>query len=270
MIVHGFSESAEKYVEMIYYFLQAEYQVYVCDVRGHGRSVRAVEDLSMIHIDHYEQYLSDLEYFVENIVRKEDQTFPVYLYAHSMGGGIGAAFLEQYPEVFSKAVLSSPMIRPQTGAVPFGAARFIAKTQVRAGKGRQYVMGQHGFRADETFENSAATSRARYDYYYQKKCAEKLFHTSGASYGWLCEAARLSGDILKKANCRKIQTPILLFQAEEDGFVDGKAQEKFARQVEAVRLERVIGAKHEIYMGMDHVLQTYMEQILEFFGGTGA
>lgn len=265
VIVHGFSESAEKYVEMIYYFLQAGYKVYVFDVRGHGRSARAVEDLCLIHIDRYEQYLSDLEYFVEKIVRKENLKLPIYLYAHSMGGGIGAAFLERHPDAFSKVVLSSPMLRPLTGEVPFGAARLIARAQVRAGKGKQYVAGQHGFRADETFEDSAATSRARYEYYYQKKCREKLFQTSGASYGWLCEAARMSVDVLKKSNCRKIHTEILLFQAGRDDFVDGKAQEKFASRVETARLVPVPTAKHEIYMGTDDIIETYVNQILEFW-----
>ena len=265
VIVHGFSESAEKYVEMIYYFLQAGYKVYIFDVRGHGRSARAVEDLCLIHIDRYEQYLSDLEYFVEKIVRKENLKLPIYLYAHSMGGGIGAAFLERHPDAFSKVVLSSPMLRPLTGEVPFGAARLIARAQVRAGKGKQYVAGQHGFRADETFEDSAATSRARYEYYYQKKCREKLFQTSGASYGWLCEAARMSVDVLKKSNCRKIHTEILLFQAGRDDFVDGKAQEKFASRVETARLVPVPAAKHEIYMGTDDIIETYVNQILEFW-----
>lgn len=265
VIVHGFSESAEKYVEMIYYFRQAGYRVYLFDLRGHGRSARAVEDLSMVHIGRYEQYLSDLEYFVERIVRKENQGLPVFLYAHSMGGGIGAAFLEKHPETFSRAVLSSPMIRPQTGQVPFGAARLIAWVQVRAGKGKQYVAGHHGFRADETFEDSAATSQARYDYYYQKKCRERLFQTSGASYGWLSQAARMSCDMLKKANCRRIHTRILLFQAGEDGFVDGKAQERFVRQTEGAALVRIAGAKHEIYMGTDESMAAYVRQVLDFF-----
>ena len=265
VIVHGFSESAEKYVEMIYYFLQAGYRVYIFDVRGHGRSARAVEDLSMVHVDHYEQYLWDLAYFTEKIVKAENLNARLYLYAHSMGGGIGAAFLEQYPEVFSKAVLSSPMIRPQTGEVPFGAARLIAQAQVRAGKGKQYVMGQQGFRADETFEDSAATSRARYDYYYQKKCSERLFQTSGASYGWLCEAARMAGYVLRKRNCRNIHTDILLFRAEKDDFVDGKAQERFVKQVKTARLVEAPGAKHEIYMSSDDILQAYVGQIFAFF-----
>lgn len=270
VIAHGFSESAEKYAEMIYYFLQAGYRVYIFDARGHGRSVRAVEDISMVHVEHYEQYLSDLAYFADKIVRAENPKAQMHLYAHSMGGGIGAAFLEQYPEVFSKAVLSSPMIRPCTGGVPFGAARLIAKAQVRAGKGKRYVMGQQGFRADETFEDSAAVSRARYSYYYQKKCRERLFQTSGASYGWLWEAARMSGDVLKKANCRKIKSEILIFQAGEDSFVDGKSQVKFANQAETARLERVPGSKHEIYMGTDGILLKYVERILEFFGEGGA
>lgn len=265
VIVHGFSESAEKYVEMIYYFRQAGYRVYLFDLRGHGRSARAVEDLSMVHIGRYEQYLSDLEYFMERIVRKENQGLSVFLYAHSMGGGIGAAFLEKHPETFSRAVLSSPMIRPQTGQVPFGAARLIAWVQVRAGKGKQYVAGHHGFRADETFEDSAATSQARYDYYYRKKCGERLFQTSGASYGWLSQAARMSCDMLKKANCRRIHTRILLFQAGEDGFVDGKAQERFVRQTESAALMRIAGAKHEIYMGTDEIMAAYVGQVLDFF-----
>lgn len=265
VMVHGFSETAEKYVEMIYYFLQAGYRVYIPDMRGHGRSVRATADLSLVHIGSYEQYLTDLEYLVEKIVKKENPKLPLYLYAHSMGGGIGAAFLERHPETFRKAVLSSPMIRLQTGGIPVGAARIIAGAQVRAGKGKEYVAGQHGFRGDETFENSASSCRPRYEYYYQKRLKEKLFQNSGASYAWLLEAAKLSCDILKKSNCRKIRTELLLFQAERDDFVDNQAQEKFVGLVPNARLVPVPGTKHEIYLSQDAVLQSYIEQILEFF-----
>lgn len=264
VMVHGFSESAEKYAELIYYFCQSGYQVYIMDVRGHGRSARTEPDLSIIHIDHYERYLDDLEYLTEKIVKPESPCLPLYLYGHSMGGGICAAFLEKRPDLFQKAILSSPMIRPLTGGVPFGLARAIAAAMSALGKGHHYAAGQHEFRADETFENSAATSARRYDYYYQKRCAEKFFQTSGASYCWLREAAALSAYILKKSHCRNIRTQILLFQARQDDFVDLKAQERFVRQAESVRLVPVAGAKHEIYMSRDEVVQDYMEQILNF------
>lgn len=265
VMVHGFSESAEKYAEMAYYFLQAGFQVYVQDVRGHGRSVRIEEDLSLIHVDRYESYLSDLKCLAGGIAKNENPSLPLYLYGHSMGGGIGAALLEKTPDLFQKAVLSSPMLKPLTGNVPFGVARMIAGMQVRLGSGRKYVAGQHAFLADETFENSASTSRERYAYYYRKRLGEKLFQNSGASYSWLREAARLSEYVLKPANCRKIRAEVLLFQAGREDYVDKKAQEQFARRVESARLISVTEAKHEIYMGSDAVVETYVKQILNFF-----
>lgn len=264
VMVHGFTESAEKYTEMIYYFFQDGYQVYIVDIRGHGRSVRENNDLSLVHIDNYERYITDLEYFVERIIKKEAPNIPIYLYGHSMGGGISAAFLEKNPDVFKKAILSSPMIRPATGSVPFSIACMIATIQVRRGKGKKYVVGQHEFCADETFENSASTSRERYEYYYRKKLKEKLFQTNGASYSWLREAARLSKFVLKKENCRKIHTEVLLFQAQQDDYVDRKAQERFVKQARNIQSVTMAGTKHEIYMSQDETMRTYIEQILAF------
>lgn len=265
VMVHGFSESAEKYVEMIYYFLQAGYQVYIMDVRGHGRSARSREDLSIVHIDCFERYLSDLEYLAAEIAAKENPELPLYLYGHSMGGGIAAAFLEKNPGVFRKAVLSSPMIRPLTGGIPFSVAYGIAAIQCRLGKGGCYVVGHHAFSGDETFEGSASVSEERYGYYARKRQSEKKFQTNGASYSWLREAARLSKYVLKKANCRKITAGVLVFQAEREEYVDKMAQETFVSRVENARLVPMAGTKHEIYMSGDGCMRLYLGEILAFF-----
>ncbi len=264
LIVHGFTETAEKYTEIIYYFLEAGYRVYIPDLRGHGRSARDVDDLSMVYIDSYGSYIKDLVYLVEEIIQKENPLLPIYLFGHSMGGGIGASLLEQQPTLFSKAVLSSPMIRPLTGNIPFLIARAIADMACRLGHAKQYVPGQHEFRADERFEDSASTSRERYEYYYQKRQSEKLFQTSGASYAWLREASRLSAYILKKKNCKKICTKILMFQAAQDDFVDCRQQNRFADRTDGVILVPMKGTKHEIYMSRDDTIKEYMERILAF------
>lgn len=265
IIAHGFTETAEKYMEMIYYFLKEGYQVYLMDLRGHGRSARESDDLSLVHIDHYEHYLLDLEYLIEKIAIPENPELPLYLYGHSMGGGIGAAILEERPELFRKAVLSSPMIRAKTGKVPWVAAYGIATVMAGLGHGKNYVAGHHAFRSDETFENSAATCRERYEFYYQKRLHEKLFQTSGASYGWLREASRLSEAILKEEHLHKIRTEILLFQAQRDDYVEPSAQERFVRRVEKAELVKVPGTKHEIYMSDDRTMERYVGEILAFF-----
>lgn len=266
LIAHGFTESAEKYVEMVYYFFREGYQVYILDMRGHGRSVREGEDLSLVHIDHYEHYVSDLEFLAEKIALPENPGQPLYLYGHSMGGGVGAAVLEDQPELFEKAVLSSPMIQPKTGNVPLPAAYGIASVQTRCGHGKNYVIGHHAFQMDETFENSAAVCRERYEFYYRKRLQEKMFQTSGASYGWLKEAIRMSKSVLKEENLRKIRAKILLFQAERDDFVEAEAQNRFAQQAGGVKLVTVPGTKHEIYMSDDKTMEEYVGRILKFWG----
>lgn len=70
VISHGFCEFAEKYKEVIYYFLKNGYSVYVPEHRGHGYSDRIVVDGEKVHIEDYEQYVQDLHFFVKNVDRK--------------------------------------------------------------------------------------------------------------------------------------------------------------------------------------------------------
>ena len=58
VISHGFTEGAPKYEEMIYYFLQAGYHVYMPEHMGHGQSYRLTADPSLVYIDIWKrQYL---------------------------------------------------------------------------------------------------------------------------------------------------------------------------------------------------------------------
>ena len=60
VISHGFTESAPKYEELAFYFLQAGYHVYLPEHMGHGTSYRMTEDLSMVYVDHWKRYVQEL------------------------------------------------------------------------------------------------------------------------------------------------------------------------------------------------------------------
>jgi lysophospholipase len=265
IIAHGFTETAEKYREMIWYFLKAKMQVYCYDMRGHGRSSRYTKDMSIVHIDRCETYIKDLVYLAEKIVKPENEGLPLYLFGHSMGGGISAAALEKRPELFCKAVITSPMIKPLTGGIPVNIAYAIAKIQCRLGHGMDYVAGHHAFTPDETFEGSAATSRERFWYYQNKRLSNPLFQNSGASYGWLREAIRLSHNVIRSDEVKKIRTKTLLFMADNDEFVDKEAQMAFAGKSDYVELVKTCGTKHEIYMSGDDEMRIYLDKIINFF-----
>ena len=130
VISYGFTESCLKYHELIYYFYLQGYQVAIMDHRGHGKSMREVEDHTIVHIGLFSRYVKDLHRFVKTVVKPMAKDLPLYLYAHSMGGCIGAFYLEQYPEDFAKAVLNAPMLGVNLGGVPSWAARVLCDFKV--------------------------------------------------------------------------------------------------------------------------------------------
>lgn len=270
LISHGFTESAEKYQELIYYFLLENYSVCLPEHCGHGRSYRLTDDPSLIYVDHYERYIEDLLYAAHRM-QAEAPGLPLFLFAHSMGGGIGIAAAAQEPSLFSRIILSSPMIRPQTAGVPWRAARLIAGFYCCIGQSRRYVAGQHPYRGEECFETSSSTSRVRFDRYQARKKAEPLFQTSAASYGWLREAARLNS-ALQHHDWKNLQAPILLFQAETETLVSKKEQHRFLgklsrRRKVPVKMIVVPGSRHEIFNSNDRTLRQFLRKVFAFYEG---
>lgn len=268
LISHGFTETAEKYKEISYYFLKAGYHVYVPEHCGHGRSYRLTEDLSLVHIDSYKRYVEDF-LFVSRKARIENPNLPLFLFGHSMGGGIAAAAAAEKPNWFKKVVLSSPMIRPLTGRVPWREARAIARGFCRAGQEKHYVTGQKPYHGAGAFENSSSLMREQYEYYQEKRKNEPLFQMNAASYGWLYAAAELNKMLIREAS-QKIKVPLLLFQAEEEHLVSKKAQVKFILKLNAsgapyAKLVRVPRTKHEIFHADEKTRKGYWSMVFRFF-----
>lgn len=265
IISHGFTETAGKYEECIFYFLRMGLDTYCIEHCGHGRSYRLTKDPSLVHVDRYERYVQDLLFLAE-YVRKEMKPGPLILYGHSMGGGIGAAAAAERPEFFSCLILSSPMIQPETRPVPWIFAEMTAALYAAAGKEMSYVAGQTPYQGGERFEDSAAVSRARFEYYQKKREADPLYQMSAPSYGWLLAAAKLK-HFLMREGWRRLRMPVLVFQAEKESFVSNRAMERFVTKVNRygnVSLVRVTGAKHEIYNSAEKVLRKYWGRIEQF------
>ena len=267
VISHGFTETAEKYLEVIYYFLKHHYHVFQPEHCGHGHSYRLADDLSLVHVDRYERYVRDL-IAAAGVAKREHPEKPLFLFAHSMGGGIGLAALSAQPELFERAVLSSPMIRPLTGSVPWPTAKLLANILCRTGKAGQYVPGGHAFDGKERFEDSAATSRERFEYYQKKRNTQPLYQMNAASCGWLNEMAKLNGYLMKNA-WKRIKTPLYIFQAHSDAFVSGGEQDRFAEKVKSagrtsIRKTCVAGTKHEIFNSGEQAQRYYWERVFRF------
>ena len=267
VVSYGFTESCLKYYELLYYFYREGYQAAIMDHRGHGRSMREVEDMTVVHVELFSRYVKDLHHFVEKKVKPMADGKPLYLFAHSMGGCIGTFYLEQYPDDFKRAVLTAPMLGVKLGGCPAWAARVLCDMEVFRGKGTERLFTQSAFDPDESFEECSASSEARHAWYMKKRREDENYQTSSGSYYWGKEAINAGEFVVSRKQTEKIKASVLLFQAEYDSLVKPEPQDRFISRIADGRLVFVPGVRHEIYRAPNEVLQPYLEEIFRFYEG---
>ena len=263
-ISHGFTESAEKFREMCYYFLKMNLNVFIIDHRGHGLSHRHNDDPQTVHIKNFDQYVNDLQSLVKKIVTKRAPSLPNYLYSHSMGGAIAVQHMQTHPGVFGKVILSAPMIKARTAGIPEAVAKFASRTFIMFGKEKNKVMGYKPFNPGRTYEESHDTSKARFDYYQKKRVENTHLQTAAPSYRWVNEAIKVSALNLDKNRNSRISVPVLLCQPEEDSSVFSEKEDEFIKLVKNGRLVRFTECRHEIYNSVDNTVKEYLDTIESF------
>lgn len=262
LISHGFTESIKKFTESVYYMLQQGFDVWGVDHRGHGRSFRQNDNPGVVHVEHFEDYVLDFRYFAEEIVFPETEGMPHYLYCHSMGGCIGAWLIEDYPKLFDKAVLSSPMLGLTFGPVPVPVV-YMAASIIGIGQRRKNPFGSDGkFNTEPDFEDSCDSSECRYNYYFNKCLNDPYLQTCAPSIQWGKEAAKACRYIFTEADYVRI--PVLMFQAGEDTVVRNESQDLYASWLDTCEFVKIPGVKHELFMTDTPVLVPYWEKIFDF------
>lgn len=267
-ILHGFTENAFKYSELIFSLLQNHFSVVAYDQRGHGRSgrVNGISDPSVTHVDSFDEYVTDLKAVCDHFFPFIPK--PALLFAHSMGGAVASLFLEQYGGVFSGTVLCAPMIAPHTG-VPIVIASAVCNIACAFGKGMKYPFFMKPWSGPEDFSTSSATDQKRFSWYDQVKTSTKAFRNSIPTYRWIKESLAVTKKILKDGKPEKIACPLLLFTAENDHSVLPAPQQAFIERVPEGKRILVHGARHEIYRSVNEVLFPWWHLILDFFKEKG-
>ena len=260
VILHGFTESAEKFRETAYYFRKAGYSVYAIDLRGHGKSHHDSQVTERVEIDSFDTYADDLDTFIEKIVKPSAKD--IHIYSHSLGSTVALLYMMKHPYIIKKAVLSSPMICGNMG-MPVAVAGTVAKLLSTVGGKKISAPGRCVFDENQTADNSDATSKARFEYYHEKRKREPLYQTSGPSFGWVKASLEARDKIMSKANIGKLNTEMLIFKPEADRQLLGEWTDRFAEMAD-VKVKNVKNSRHEIFMSGDETLKWYVEEMLEF------
>ena len=263
-VVHGFTECAEKFSELIFSLLRHGYSVLTLDQRGHGYSWRdeQVKDPSLIHVNRFQDYVDDLKLLCDQHLTEMPK--PRYIFGHSMGGAVVLAFLEDFPGVFDKAVLCAPMVAPQRGGLPMWAAMAMCAGAIMTGGSRKRIPMSQPWSGPEDFETSCASGRERFDWYDDLRVRTKNYQTSGPSFGWTKEALNVTARLMAPGAPEKIRIPVRIYTAEQDNQVISGEHVRIAARIPGAVQRTVAGSRHEIYRSPDAVVFPWWQEILTF------
>lgn len=267
VVVHGFTENAFKFSELIFSLVHAGFNVCAYDQRGHGRSRRdeKIDDMSLTHVDDFGKYVRDLEIVCDTVLK--DSPKPWVLFSHSMGGAVAGLFLERHPGVFSRAVFCAPMIAPRRGGVPLCVITGVCRAAKWLGKGKKRAFVSRPYAGPEDFATSAASGKERFDWYDAVKAANPEFQNNGPTYDWALESMLVTKKLLAPGQVEKIDAAARVYAAEQDGSVLAEPQQAFAKRLKNGSISTVAGAKHEIYRSPDSVLFPWWHGVLTFLEG---
>lgn len=265
IIVHGFTEFSRKYREMCLYFLHMGFGVFIYDQRGHGLSGRNVSDPHLTHVDGFSDYVRDLDEFYDRIVTPNSNGKPIYLYSQSMGGAVSALYLAAHSDKIERAVLSSPMICPETRGMPRRILRSIVKSEAhRTGwNAKSKYAGE--FSSEVKFDKTGDLSQSRFEYNLNIRIGDIRYQNSSYSNRWIYEALSVQDILLKRSTAEKIKARVLIISAENDTIVRNRPQRIFASLLPNGQFVQIAGAKHNLYNGSEPILTEYVNIIMNFF-----
>jgi lysophospholipase len=258
----GLGEFCEKYFETARDLLAQGLAVYVIDWVGQGRATRYLKNSHKRHSAGFSHDVKDLHALITEHVHPAYADLPLYMLAHSMGGHIGLRYLHDYPEHFTAAAFSAPMIGIQGLELfpkPFlrlmtGFMHRVAGTRYVPGNGNWWV-GPRAIPGEDDFSSDPIRGAV-----HNAWClADERLQVGNVTWRWLDEAVRSCALLQQRAFLGAIQTPCILACAGEDRLVDGRCIHRAAKHLPHGTVLELPRSYHEILMENDEVRMPFLE-----------
>jgi alpha-beta hydrolase superfamily lysophospholipase len=105
VISHGFGEHSGRYDKLVQTFIAIGLTTIRYDLRGHGQSGG-----KRGHVSSYDVYLDDLGRVIE-LARDVEPTLPIFIFGHSMGGGLVLNYALRRGGKLAGVIASGPWLR---------------------------------------------------------------------------------------------------------------------------------------------------------------
>lgn len=226
LLIHGLGEHSSRYQHVAEYFTHKGIGILTCDRVGHGKSGG-----KRGHTAKYAHLFDDIEKLHAEATRRQAGV-PVFLYGHSMGGGLVLDYLLNKKHTGLKGVIAtSPMLEAafEEPKLLLTVARFVRPVYP-------------GFSQDNGLELQQLSKDPLVIEAYEQ---DPLVHskiTVETALGMI-DSGQNSLKIVSQ-----LKTPLLLLHGDQDGITSHKATERFANRANGdVTLKIWEGGYHELH-----------------------
>lgn len=209
ILVHGLADHGARFSPFAEWIGGRGVSSYALDLRGHGRS-----DGRRGHVSRFDQFLEDLDRFIETVRSRIEPERPLFLVGHSMGGLISIRFLQEFAPPLHGAVITSPWlatvhpIPAWKSALSRPLSRWLPWLPFRA-----------GIAAEDLSHDPASVGAYRDDPLVHDTITPRLF------------VEALDAMDRAVATPDRVRVPVLLLIAGEDRLVDSNAARAFAQRL---------------------------------------
>ncbi len=280
LYLNGRTEFIEKTIETYAILCRNGFDIWTLDWRGQGLSERTLIDPDKGHITDYQDYLDDLDHFVQEVTDLPSREGKIVMLAHSMGGHIGLRYLHDRPGLIDHAVFSAPMLDLSVNKAPL---RWLNTMIKNLGFGEHYAIGTKPFRfvynapGDPTDNGCVEDYRDRIDRFKVLTHDAKRFMDiqkmirlnpalalGGPTTRWLDATFQSLNLTWTQGYAEAIETPVLIIGGGRDEVVVTKRQEDMAKRLRHGQFKLFRQAAHELLIECDDVRLGFLEAFSTF------
>mgnify|MGYP000459942891 CR=1 FL=1 len=261
ILLQGRAEFIEKYFETVGELRARGFHVVTFDWRGQGGSSRLLGDPTKGHIDHFNQYLTDLDTILTEVALP-DCPAPFYFLAHSMGGLIALLAAPALGNRVRRMVLLGPLLSLRNLPISQESVARIAGFLSIIGFGRTSISwGKRSLEQRAFVGNNLTSDTVRFNRNGELLSANPGLGLSSPTVSWIFAACRAMARLKDPEFAGTIGIPTLLIAAGNDPIISPQAIERFGNRMRSGAFLTIFGAKHELLQERD----IFREQTLSAF-----
>jgi acylglycerol lipase len=243
LLVHGLGEHSSRYAHFAAKLVAEGIAVFTFDGRGHGKSSSPNPTAFFAN---YQDYLKDIDALFQK-VKTYIPGIPSFLFGHSMGGGLTAAYALEYQPETQGIILSAPALQPadDVSQLLIAVSSLVSKL---APKLKVLKLDSNKISRDHE-------EVRKYD-------ADPLVYHDPVPARTGYELLRMMDAIKEKINT--FNYPLLLLHGSDDQLTNPKGSEFFFRNVasEDKTFHRYPGLYHELIN--EYEKETVMADVLDW------